>query len=405
VGKENVEVGAGGIVRLVSQKPKQKREQWLAPCFYRYLPTGEIYFQKTFRKEGFKKLHFPTGEKTIGRARAKAELELTRYKNRCLGIDDTHVFGKKKIRTVSSVVDEILKHHTPTLRATTQAKHRIYLTELSELLDGVDIEAVTTERFTELLRRLKRSRKRQTFMDYAKYMNLIVRYAYNKRYVSHLIRFKNPDKGKVHEDRVYTDDELSRVWDAMRGRTRDQFVLSNECFMRLREVLYLTWERVDLETGKITLRAVDVKTGSRTGKGREFIASKYAIERLRARYAERQKRGITSPYVFPSKSDPRKPQHDNKTAWRLAKKAAGITGRATWHSIRHTAITKALLVKRVSPILVSQYAGVSLQIIERTYLHSKAQDTARAARGGWGDFSPIRENATEARPTKEKPEN
>jgi integrase len=405
VGEENLEAGAGGILRLIQQKPKQKREEWLAPCFYRYLPTGEIYFQKTFRKEGFKKLHFPTGEKTIGRARAKAEIELARYKNRCLGIDDTHVFGKKKIRTVSSVVDEILKHHTPTLRVTTQAKHRAYLTELSELLDGVDIEAVTTERFAELLRRLRRSRKRQTFMDYAKYMNLIVRYAYNKRYVSHLIRFKNPDRGAVHSARVYTDDELSRLFSAMNERMKDQFVLASECFMRLREALYLTWDRVELETGKITLRAVDVKTGSKTGKGREFIASKYAIERLKRRFEDRQKRGLNSPYVFPSKSDPRKPQHDNKTAWRLAKENAGITGRATWHSIRHTALTRALLVKRVDPILVSEYAGVSLPVIQRTYLHSKAEDTAAASRGGWGDFSPIRENATEARPMNGKPEN
>ena len=59
--------------------------------------------------------------------------------------------------------------------------------------------------------------------------------------------------------------------------------------------IFLTWDRIDLETGKLTLRAEDVKTGSKTGKGRVFFVSPNALERIRAR---RKRDKTESPYVF-----------------------------------------------------------------------------------------------------------
>jgi integrase len=218
-------------------------------------------------------------------------------------------------------------------------------------------------------------KKRKTFGDYAKYMNKLLRFAYQRRYLSHLIKVDSPDPIATGVGRVFTESEIKALWGVMNDETRDQFVLCYECFMRLREALYLTWDRVDLNEKEISLRASDVKTGSRTGKGRTFRASHNAIERLRIRYEQRS----SDKWVFPSRVDSSKPVEDNKTAWRAAKRRCAITGRARWHDLRHTAISRSLLERGMDPILVSEYAGVSLKTLQRVYLHSTAKQTAAIA--------------------------
>lgn len=141
--------------------------------------------------------------------------------------------------------------------------------------------------------------------------------------------------------------------------------------MRLREALRLRKECVDLDTGKITLGPEDVKTGSRTGKGRNFIMGNHTLERIRQRF-----KNVSDPvFVFPSSRAKGKAQDSNKTAWKTAKRAAKIKGRARWHDLRHTALTIALLEKRINPVAVSEYAGVALPTIQRVYLHGEAEKT------------------------------
>jgi hypothetical protein len=67
----------------------------------------------------------------------------------------------------------------------------------------------------------------------------------------------------------------------------------------------------------------------------------------------------------------------NISAWRTAKKLAGITGRSNWHSLRHTAITRALMEHGVDRVHLSEYAGVSINTIQKVYLHSTAAHTAK----------------------------
>jgi integrase len=181
---------------------------------------------------------------------------------------------------------------------------------------------------------------------------------------------------KSKAGRLFTNAELSALWDAMSEDMRDQFVLAFECFMRLREALLLTWDRIDLNTGKLTLRAEDVKTGSKTGKGRSFFVSPNALTRLRAKYANQVE---PSPYVFPAPGLPDQPRNQNKNAWTSVKRKAGIKGRARWHDIRHTSLTKALLEQELNAAQVSEYAGVSLRTIQRVYLHSNEELTKNVA--------------------------
>lgn len=347
------------------------------PGYSRHVPTGNIYYRKTFKKLGIPSLHVSTGETTLGKAKTKIDMLVQQHINKHLGINDSHVFsGRRGKKSFQSVAQEVLTRVTPLRRAKTQRKHKDFIDDLVDAFGQYNIDSITAREFELWIEKLRKTSDRTTFMDYAKHMNLVMRFAYNEKYCQHLIKFANPDSVQDNPGRVYTDAEIKSLWEVMNDTTQDQFVLSYECMMRLREVLHLTWERVDLKTGIITLRPADVKTGSKTGKGREFQMSPGALERLRARFKNRSPDAL---YVFPSRFDPLKPADDNRAAWGKAKENAKIEDPARWHDLRHTAITKALLVAKMKPIEVSEYAGVSLGTIQRVYLHSTAEHTQSVA--------------------------
>jgi integrase len=340
--------------------------------------TGVYYVRKTFRRHRIPDLFesLLVTEKECGKVKAKAMAEDKVQQHQALYLGDQAVSSKRfESKTAGEVIDEILATLTPTMRRRTRTNHEYYLGILKKRFGHLPIARITEPLFQEWIIELRRRGERRTFFDFAKFLNLVFSYAERQRYVSHAVKLENPDGKYVQKGRMFTREELTRLYDVMGEDLRDQFVLAND-MMRLREVLYLTWERVDLSTGIITLRAEDVKTGSKTGKGRSFKISSRALARLIAR---RSRQKGTSPYVFPSPKDPSRPQHQNSKAWAAAKKAAGIRGRARWHDIRHTALTNALLVAKCSPMDVAEYAGVAIQTIQRVYLHSTAETTANVA--------------------------
>jgi integrase len=362
------------------------------PHFTRHTKTGIFYFRKTFKKIRIPPLQFSTEEDTLGRARTKVDVEIQRHKNRHLGIDDSRIFGSTRVRTFRDAAEAVLKFHTPEQRVRTQENHRLYIPQLIEILGSRDINSITSESLKEVVRAIKSNKRfskagkalppRTTFMDYAKNMNLVMRYAYQKKWSTHDIKFKNPDV-KKETGRLLRRTEVEALWDAMNEDTRDQYVLALECVMRLREVICAPWSEINLTSGEWTLSAARVKTGSKTGKGRCFIVSPNALLRLRARFDRRDKR---SPCIFPSPQDPTKPIWSIKTAWRNAKIKAGIRGPCRWHDLRHTGLTWMLLgdprasqdeqLRMVRPPMrVSAYAGVSMKTIENVYLKRRSSQS------------------------------
>jgi integrase len=388
--------------------------------------TGYIYVRKKFKRLGIPELFASTGERGKVKAATRAEVLITQWKNKYLGIDDSKVISRPVTKTVSSIIDEILLKYTPTQASETQAQHKLYLGKIREKFGDFDINSITEDSFNcwiaeERIRtKCKRAgcpdrnskcarpehqeRARLTFSDYSKHMNLLFTKAYNWKFATHMIRFSDPDKihkkvleqkvsSELSEDdqdflelkqgRVYTKAERDELWKHMNETTRDQFSICFGCIMRLREVLNAPWSEIDLVNGIWALPAARVKTR----QSRTFVIEAKALERLRARYESRDN---DSPFVFPSRFDPRKPCDSNDDAWRRAKKNAGIEGRARWHDIRHTALTIAVLgdpelppgerIKQRKPIgMVSLYAGVSEKVLKDVYLHTDAQATAEVA--------------------------
>jgi integrase len=242
----------------------------VADALFLNTETGIYYARKTFRRYRIPDLFESTRETKIARAKAKRDQLISDHLAKYLR-DEQPSSGRRAGKTAAAVIDEILDTVTPSKRKGTQENHKLYLGELRKEWGRWDISRITLAAWVDWLKAFRARKRRKTFADYAKHMNLILRYAYRQRYVTHLLVLPNPDPKGKSAGRVFSDEEIKSLWSVMSDETRDQFSLSFECFMRLREALYLTWERVDLETGVLTLRPEDVKTGSKTGKGRVFV--------------------------------------------------------------------------------------------------------------------------------------
>lgn len=120
---------------------------------------------------------------------------------------------------------------------------------------------------------------------------------------------------------------------------------------RLREILHLRWEDVDMERGCLFLP--DSKSGRKT-----VILNAPALTVLNA--LER-----VSPYVVPG-DDPKEPRHDLKRPWDAVTKRAGLTG-IRLHDLRHTYAS------------FGASGGLGLPIIGRLLGHAQAATTARYA--------------------------
>jgi integrase len=341
---------------------------WLKDSKHPYLrlhpKTGVWYVRK--KKRGRKPLFASTGETAVMRARTSAERLIYEWESG----------SATRGRTFGDVCTEAMKSflRSPKLKKNTKYYTELYCKEMIARLGHYDVTTMTRARFEGMIDELRAEGGRKTFGDYAKHFNKVMRYAYDSRYVTHLVTVENPDP-KTRAGRVYTDEEFAGALAVAEDPLYVQLLMGHDCMMRLREILYLERKRVNLETGLVTLEAEHVKTGSKTGKGRSF----YVTEEVRWLLHAADRKAGNSPYFFPSPKTPKKPVHDNKRAWATVKRRAGIMGRARFHDTRHSGLTRALLVKRINPLLVSQYAGVSLKTIERVYLHVKPEHTAEVA--------------------------
>ncbi|WP_414645588.1 tyrosine-type recombinase/integrase [Bradyrhizobium sp. 6(2017)] len=120
---------------------------------------------------------------------------------------------------------------------------------------------------------------------------------------------------------------------------------------RLREILHLRWQHVDIERGCLFLP--DSKSGRKT-----VILNAPALSVL-------NNLEWIGPYVVPG-DDPEMPRHDLKRPWGAITKRAGLTG-VRLHDLRHTYAS------------FGAGSGLGLPIIGRLLGHTQAVTTARYA--------------------------
>jgi integrase len=186
--------------------------------------------------------------------------------------------------------------------------------------------------------------------------------AMNQGLIQRRPKFRNPDP-MIKAGRVYSDTEVGSLIGAAGQDLKLMITMALTMGMRRGEILGLTWDRVDLKHGYITLRAEDTKIR----KPREFAISDSCLTALIAR-----RRNAKSDWVFPSRSDQNKPQGDFRKVWATCKKRAEVRGR--FHDLRHTFLTLAFK-ESANPALICEYAGLSMDVAQKTYLHFTREDT------------------------------
>ncbi|HHT9119301.1 MAG TPA: site-specific integrase [Candidatus Hypogeohydataceae bacterium YC41] len=171
------------------------------------------------------------------------------------------------------------------------------------------------------------------------------------------IKWKKTDKNPVQEVKpcrvanILSPDDIKRLLTCSTGHTRATITVALNTAMRLREILNLVWEDVDLQQGRIVVR------NTKTLKVRHIpvnIAVRDALTSIDRK---------DFPYVFP---DPRtgKSYSNIRTSFATALKKAGIS-KLRFHDLRHTAASYMVL------------GGADLVTVKEVLGHSRIDTTLR----------------------------
>jgi integrase len=229
------------------------------------------------------------------------------------------------------------------------------------------VERVTEATWEDFVRDYLRVRPGQKLFNCRKYFRQIMRRAHKKRLINRVPDLPIPDR-KRSPGKVYTDQEMSQLLTHARPTLKLQILMGFACGMRRKEILSLSWDCIDWEAGTISLKAEMVKTRF----PRRFKVPQSILEALAKR-----KTISKSDYVFPSPTDWRIPVSDNKSAWQACKDEADVVGR--FHDLRHTFLTNAVHKHKSAALDICKYAGLSVEEMDRTYLHPTVEDTAYLA--------------------------
>lgn len=359
--------------------PVASTKTWKAPSWFKQEPVSGYYWYDIYRADlSPQRLSRSTGEKeSKTRALAIAERAIKVWMG-------TELTGEARTVLFREVCKEFMDQYqahfeAKKIRIGTFRNAKLYVEkylwgEFGEIPFNPNDEDPSArfvsqwKRFVALYQRENPGKK---LYNHWKHLSLVMTHAHDIGLLKRPWKVENPDP-KTKSGVVLTEDQKTALLEHALPILKDQLLFAMTMGMRLREHLKLSWERVDLKAQTVALRPEDTKTK----KGRTVRMSPQVFDMLTRRYADRIE---DAAFVFPSRGDATKPVNSNKNAWKSAKADAKITGRVRYHDLRHTFLTEcAKLVRQgeVSVVLVCAYAGLSIQVFERVYLHLNQEDTA-----------------------------
>ena len=200
-------------------------------------------------------------------------------------------------------------------------------------------------------------------------------------------------KERADIGRELSDDEVFRLLTACKSSASrglyPAVLTSIHTGLRSQELRLLRWRQVDLIEGIITVG----KSKTRGGDGRLVYLSALAVQTLkdwrsrflevqpdhavfpREAYALKGKKGTFGGTVVPYRTFPDTPVRSFATAWRAAKKVAGIECR--WHDLRHSAASRMAAGGATDQTLQALLGWMSPKMIER-YSHVRAEAKRKA---------------------------
>lgn len=193
--------------------------------------------------------------------------------------------------------------------------------------------------------------------------------------------------------RELSDDETHRLLTAIQASVSRSlypaFIMSTHTGLRNKELRLLKWRQVDLINGSVTVGESKTEGGS----GRLVPLSETALGALkdwRAKFPDAQpdhyvfpsesyglmgKEGTFGGKVAPYQTFPDRPIGSWKSAWKSAKKAAGVKCR--WHDMRHTAVSRVAAGGATDGTLQDIFGWMSPDMIKR-YSHVRLSAKRKA---------------------------
>jgi integrase len=198
---------------------------------------------------------------------------------------------------------------------------------------------------------------------------------------------------RAETGRELSDDEVHRLLSACKSsRSRGLYpavLTSIHTGLRSQELRLLRWHQVDLIEGTIAVG----KSKTRGGEGRVVYLSSSAVATLktwrsqfpnaqpghavfpREKYGLKGKEGTFGGEVVPYETVPDQPVQSFKTAWKTAKKKAGVECR--WHDLRHSCASRLAAGGATDQTLQALLGWMSPKMIER-YSHVRNEAKRRA---------------------------
>ena len=322
------------------------------------------YYYVDFYKEGRGHLQRSTGETSI----AKAKEIRTQLINEFLGKKET-----KKLFHQALIADLSVPHLEQKKREDREStfesrseKFRLHLLPYFGQNTPYEIE----DRWEGFIDYMKA--KDVGISQSRKHMFTFLSWCVKKGHLDKLPDLRNPDP-QAEEGRVYTPKEMKSIFEFAHTEGPDfelLVLMSSTMYTRASENNVL-WDRVKLQLDppQFHLKSEDTKTK----KARKFAISSECLPRLIER-----KSHAKSPAIFPHPDNAQEKQYREwyDKPWERVKERAGITGRARFHDIRHTAITYAVKRWPHMFVFICNAAGLDLRVAEKTYLHLTPKDTA-----------------------------
>ena len=309
-----------------------------------------------YRRAGiyYVKLSSPDGSLIRRSARTKDRRKAQEFHDRLKArLWDLSYLKKKPRRTWDEAALRWLKE---------KAHKKSYRDDVSRIrwftqhLRGKTLDQISRDSIDRLIERRLSRRSDRTRDLYVALIRAIFRKAMREwEWIETMPAFKTYARGGQVRVRYLTHEQAETLLANLPEHQRDVVLFALSTGLRQKNVLYLTWDRVDLHRRIATIEAGDTKNGNALGVPLNDAAVA-VLERQRGKHKER---------VFTYKGRPL--NSANTRTWRKALVASGIK-EFRWHDLRHTWATW-LRQADVPTWVLQELGGWKSETMVRRYAH------------------------------------
>jgi integrase len=289
---------------------------------------------------------------------------------------DAQAWGEKPPRPWAVVWERFVLEHFGNLRPTSRRRYAVSLKNLSLVMDGKNIQQVTTGLLSEFetLRRTQGAMAPTIRRDLA-CLSCVLSYCEEWEWIedgknivpAYMRRRRRKGlKDTPGRTRYLSEEEEAALIAECSEPCRTAVVVAIETGLRDQELMKLRWEQIDFRNGTI-----DTLTKTKSGKQR------YApLAQRSAQLLERRPRHFKSPFVFFHPDG--KPYLRVRKAFETALQKAGLKD-VRWHDLRRTAGCRWLRDGRSIDDVSSLLGHATVTITQRSYAFMDQEKTAQKA--------------------------